>query len=75
MRTVGFRGGHRHYRLVPSAAHHQPCWGCYVSDHGDPVWRAHGVQVITVAGDRVSAMTRFVDNSVLPFLGLPRTLP
>jgi len=75
MRTVGFRGGNRCYRLVPAAANRQPCWGCYISDDGDPVWRAHGVQVIAVAGDRVSAMTRFVDNSVLPFFGLPRTLP
>ncbi|MFL6118618.1 sigma-70 family RNA polymerase sigma factor [Actinophytocola sp.] len=75
MRTVGFRGGHRRYRLVPAAANRQPCWGCYFSDDGDPVWRAHGVQVVTVAGDRISAMTRFVDNSVLSFFGLPRTLP
>jgi RNA polymerase sigma-70 factor (TIGR02960 family) len=75
MRTVGFRGGHRHFRLVPAAANRQPCWGCYVSDHGDPVWRAHGLLVITLAGERISAMTRFVDNSVLSFFGLPRTLP
>jgi RNA polymerase sigma-70 factor (ECF subfamily) len=75
MRTVCFRGGDRRFRLVPAGANRQPCWGCYISDHGDPVWRVHGVQVITVAGDRVSAMTRFVDNSVLPFFGLPRTLP
>jgi RNA polymerase sigma-70 factor, ECF subfamily len=31
--------------------------------------------VITVTGERVSAFTRFVDNSVLPYFGLPRTLP
>ena len=74
MRTVGFRGGNRRYRLVPAAANGQPCWGCYISDHGDPVWRAHGVLVITVAGDRVSMMTRFVDNGVLPFFGLPGTV-
>jgi RNA polymerase sigma-70 factor (ECF subfamily) len=74
MRTVGFRAGHRNYRLVPTAANGQPAYGCYISDDGDPLWRAHGVMVITVAGDHVSAMTRFVDNSVLPYFGLPRTL-
>jgi hypothetical protein len=30
--------------------------------------------VLTLAGDRVSVLTRF-DNSVLPRFGLPRTLP
>jgi RNA polymerase sigma-70 factor (ECF subfamily) len=75
MREVGFRGGHRDYRLVPTSANGQPAWGCYISDHGDPVFRAHGLQVITVVGDRVSVMARFIDNSVLPYFGLPRTLP
>jgi RNA polymerase sigma-70 factor (TIGR02960 family) len=74
LRTVGFRDGHRGYRLVPTAANGQPAYGCYISDYGDPVWRAHGVMLITVAGDRVATMTRFVDNSVLPYFGLPRTL-
>lgn len=74
MRTVGFRAGHRDYRLVPTAANGQPAWGCYVSDYGDPVWRAHGVMLVTVVGDKVDTMTRFVDNSVLPYFALPRTL-
>lgn len=30
--------------------------------------------VITVEGDRISAITRF-ENSVIPRFGLPRTLP
>jgi len=75
MRTVAFRGGDRRYRLVPVGANRQPAYGCYISDDGDPVWHVHGTMVITVTGDRVSAFTRFVDNSVLPFFGLPRTLP
>jgi RNA polymerase sigma-70 factor (ECF subfamily) len=33
-----------------------------------------GLYVLTVAGDRICAMTRF-DNSVLPWFGLPRSLP
>jgi len=35
----------------------------------------HGLLVLTLDGDRVSAVTRFVDNSTLPYFGLPRTLP
>jgi len=30
--------------------------------------------VLTLAGDKICAITRF-DNSVLPGFGLPRTLP
>jgi RNA polymerase sigma-70 factor (TIGR02960 family) len=77
MRRIGFRGGDRRYRLVATAANGQPAYGCYVSDGDDPVWHAHGVLVLTLtpAGDKVSAFTRFVDNSVMPYFGLPRKLP
>ncbi|HEY3261664.1 MAG TPA: sigma-70 family RNA polymerase sigma factor [Pseudonocardiaceae bacterium] len=74
MRTVGFRNGTRRYRLVPTTANGQPAYGCYISDNDDPVWHAHGLLVLTLAGDRVSAMTRFIDNSTLPFFALPRTM-
>ena len=33
-----------------------------------------GLYVLTLAGDRICAMTRF-ENSVLPWFGLPRSLP
>jgi len=74
MRTVGFRDGARRYRLVPTSANCQPAYGCYVSDNGDPVWHAHGVMVIDMTDGQVSAMTRFIDNSVLPYFALPRTI-
>jgi RNA polymerase sigma-70 factor (ECF subfamily) len=35
---------------------------------------ATGLLVLTLAGHRISAMTRF-DNSVLTYFDLPRTLP
>jgi hypothetical protein len=31
--------------------------------------------VLTLAGSQISAMTGFLDNSVLRIFGLPRTLP
>jgi RNA polymerase sigma-70 factor (ECF subfamily) len=74
MHAVGFRGGRRRYRLVPVGANGQPAYGCYISDDGDPVGHAHGMLVLTMAGDRVAAFTRFVDNSVLPYFALPRSL-
>jgi len=38
------------------------------------VLHANGLLVLTLAGDRVSIITRF-DTSVLPRFGLPRSLP
>jgi RNA polymerase sigma-70 factor (ECF subfamily) len=73
--VVGFRGGTRRYRLIPTSANGQPAYGCYVFDHDEPVGHVHGLLVLTLDGDRVSAVIRFVDNSTLPYFGLPRTLP
>jgi len=75
LRVVGFRSGTRRYRLIPTSANCQPAYGCYVFDHDEPVGHVHGLLVLTLDGDRVSAVTRFVDNSTLPYFGLPRTLP
>jgi len=30
--------------------------------------------VLTLEGDRIAALTRFADNSLLPQFGLPRTI-
>jgi RNA polymerase sigma-70 factor (TIGR02960 family) len=67
-------GMHR-FRLVPTRANGQPAFGCYLSDDATQAARAHGLMVITLSGDRIAAITRFVDNSVLPRFGLPRVLP
>ncbi|WP_308784401.1 sigma-70 family RNA polymerase sigma factor [Phytohabitans houttuyneae] len=74
LRTVAFRGIRR-YRLVPTRANGQPAFGSYLYDAHSPTGRAHGLLVVTVAGDRVSEFTRFVNNSLLGRFGLPRTLP
>ena len=62
-------------RLVPTRANNQPAFGYYLRDPHAPVARAHGLFVLTLAGDKISAITRFGDNSLLPHFGLPRTLP
>jgi RNA polymerase sigma-70 factor (TIGR02960 family) len=62
-------------RLVPTHANNQPAFGYYVADAHAPVMHAHSLVVLTLAGDKVSAITRFGDNSLLPHFGLPRTLP
>jgi RNA polymerase sigma-70 factor (ECF subfamily) len=65
----------RRLRLIPTRANGQPAFGCYLRDDASARLRAHGLLVITLAGDQVSEITRFLDNSVLPRFGLPRYLP
>ncbi|WP_020664882.1 RNA polymerase subunit sigma-70 [Amycolatopsis benzoatilytica] len=62
------------YRLVATRSNGQPAFGVYVLDHRLVAWRATGLLVLTLAADRIAAVTRF-ENSHLPRFGLPRTLP
>jgi RNA polymerase sigma-70 factor (ECF subfamily) len=66
-------GSGRRFELVPTRANGQPAFGAYIRA---PDGIAHGVGlfVIEVCGDRISATARF-ENTVLPWFGLPRTLP
>jgi RNA polymerase sigma-70 factor (TIGR02960 family) len=71
--SVQWRAG-RGLRLIPTGANGQPAFGCYLRDAHTPAWHAHGIVVLTVSGSQISAITRFVDNSVLSVFGLPRSL-
>lgn len=73
--AISFRYGKRQFRLVPTRANGQPAFGCYLRDAHAPISHAHGLIVLTLAGDQICVITRFLDNSVLPKFGLPRTLP
>jgi hypothetical protein len=71
--ATAFRPG-RTSRLVATRANGQPAFGVYVRDPRAHVAHANGLLVLTLAGHRICAMTRF-DNSVLPRFGFPRALP
>jgi hypothetical protein len=62
-------------RLVPTRANGQPAFGCYAPDLRAAIVRAYGLLVLTLEGDRISAITWFSDRGVFPHFGLPRTLP
>jgi RNA polymerase sigma-70 factor (TIGR02960 family) len=66
-------GSGRRYELVRTRANGQPAFGAYLHAP-DGIRHGVGLHVLTLAGDRISAMTRF-ENSVLPWFGLPRSLP
>jgi RNA polymerase sigma-70 factor (TIGR02960 family) len=61
-------------RMVPVRANNQPAFAAYLADPHAPIAHAHSLVVLTLAGDKISAITRF-DTSLLPQFGLPRTLP
>jgi RNA polymerase sigma-70 factor (ECF subfamily) len=62
--------------LVPTRASNQPAFGLYFADANPPATRLNGLVVLTLAGDKISAITRFVtDDGLLCYFSLPRTLP
>jgi RNA polymerase sigma-70 factor (TIGR02960 family) len=66
-------GAGRRFDLVPTRANGQPAFGAYLRVPAG-IRHATGFWVLTLADDRICAMTRF-DNIVLPWFGLPRSLP
>ena len=66
-------GSGRRFDLVPARANGQPAFGAYLRPRAG-IRHGTGVYVLTLAGDRICAMTRF-ESSVLPWFGLPRSLP
>jgi RNA polymerase sigma-70 factor (TIGR02960 family) len=63
----------RRFELVPTRANGQPAFGAYLQTAGG-ISHGVGLYVLALRGARISAMTRF-ENTVLPFFGLPRSLP
>jgi RNA polymerase sigma-70 factor (ECF subfamily) len=61
-------------QLVGTRANGQPAFGLYLPEPRAPILRGVGLLVLTLAGDRISAITRF-ETGLLPRFGLPRTLP
>jgi RNA polymerase sigma-70 factor (TIGR02960 family) len=64
----------RSHDLVPTRANGQPAFGAYLRAATGGIRHGTGLFVLTLTGDRISALTRF-DNSVLPWFGLPKSLP
>ena len=67
-----FRAG-RSTSLVPTRANGRPAFGVYVRT-ADGLRHATGLITLDLAGAGVCALTRF-EGVVLPWFGLPRTLP
>ena len=66
-------GSGRRFDLVPTRANGQPAFGAYLRA-ATGVRHGTGLLVLTLTGDRIGSVIRF-DTSVLPWFGLPRSLP
>jgi RNA polymerase sigma-70 factor (TIGR02960 family) len=70
---AGILGPGRRFDLVPTRANGQPAFGTYLRG-ADGIRHGTGLIVLTLCGERISAMTRF-ESGVLGRFGLPRSLP
>ncbi|MPZ53822.1 MAG: sigma-70 family RNA polymerase sigma factor [Acidimicrobiia bacterium] len=66
-------GSGRRFDLVPTRANGQPALGAYLRSRNG-IRHGTGIFVLGLSGDRICAATRF-DSSVLPWFGLPQSLP
>jgi RNA polymerase sigma-70 factor (ECF subfamily) len=62
-------------RLLPTRANNQPAFGGYRADPHTRIARIHSLVVLTLAADKICAITRFGDHNLFSHFGLPRTLP
>jgi RNA polymerase sigma-70 factor (ECF subfamily) len=61
------------WRVVPTRANGQPAAVTY-KRAGDGRYEAHGVEVLTLIGDRIARVTAFNDPSLVPTFGLAPAL-
>jgi hypothetical protein len=72
--TVPAAGQLDQFKLVATRANGQPAFGCYLRDPHTPIAHAYGLMVLTLSGDRLTAITGFPDIRVFRSFGLPRTI-
>src|SRR3954469_20992595 len=65
----------RSVRLVPTRANGQAAFAYYLGDPQAGVAHASGLFVLALDGGAISTITRCGDLGVLPWFGLPRTIP
>jgi RNA polymerase sigma-70 factor (TIGR02960 family) len=78
--TFAYRGD-RHLHMVPAGANLQPAWAGYLAGAGGRAAGAGGrnavpagLFVLTMAGERIRAVTRFHHDELFPRFGLPPAL-
>ena len=60
---------------VPTRANGQLAVGCYVLSEETGRYEGHVLDVLTLDGERIAAVTAFIDPSLFAVFGLPESLP
>ena len=72
--SFDFRMDRRVY-LLPGRANNQPALASYLTDRGESTAKPAGLFVLTLAGDRINALTRFHHDDLYPLMGFPALFP
>jgi RNA polymerase sigma-70 factor (ECF subfamily) len=62
------------FQMIPTAANGQAALAAYMRGH-DGGYRAHAIQVFTIAASRVTRVTSFNDPGLFATFGLPQAVP
>lgn len=62
------------WRHIATTANGQPAVACYAWDDARGRYVGYVLDVLTLAGDRIAAVTAFIDPTVFPRFGLPADL-
>jgi RNA polymerase sigma-70 factor, ECF subfamily len=63
------------WRHLPTSVNGQLAVGCYTWEPGTASYTAHVLDVLTLRGSRIAAITSFLDAEVFRRVGLPDELP
>jgi RNA polymerase sigma-70 factor (ECF subfamily) len=64
-----------HWRHLPVRANGQQAVACYIWDEQAGAFVGRVIDVLTLRGDRIAAVTAFIDEGLFPRFDLPETLP
>jgi RNA polymerase sigma-70 factor (ECF subfamily) len=71
--TIPVVGRHR-FRFLPTRANRQPAMVSYLLDPERSTYRATGIWVLAVDGDRIAEITAFVDATLVRTFDLPEEM-
>lgn len=73
-RTVFSGEARGRWRLLPTAANGQVAYGLYRQTETAGLYQGYGIQVVTLSGPLVSAITTFIDAGLIARFDLPATI-
>jgi RNA polymerase sigma-70 factor (ECF subfamily) len=73
LRATPMREDYR-WRVIPTSANGQPAFAHYIWDEQQNAFRAEGIAVLTLDGDKITELTVFRERELFATFGLPEQL-